>query len=173
MDIICVRIAFLIIIISFAYDLSWYYGVLSCVRLTVQTEVTLFNACPQCTWPTIWYWYSVHHILPKDYIIFCFCFFLPQLKGKDDQPIGKITKQWSGVVKEMLTDTDNFGIQFPIDLDVRVKAVLLGACFLIVSARNLSFLSLLSGWKRLLRAVVKTSSGSWPIVGPKYLHRPM
>ncbi|XP_063058566.1 phospholipid scramblase 1 [Engraulis encrasicolus] len=53
------------------------------------------------------------------------------LKGKDDQPIGKITKQWSGVVKEMLTDTDNFGIQFPIDLDVRVKAVLLGACFLI------------------------------------------
>lgn len=45
--------------------------------------------------------------------------------------IGKITKQWSGLVKEVFTDADNFGISFPLDLDVTVKAVLLGACFLI------------------------------------------
>ncbi|XP_063756292.1 phospholipid scramblase 1-like isoform X2 [Eleginops maclovinus] len=55
-----------------------------------------------------------------------------ELKGKDnDQPIGRISKQWSGLLKEVFTDTDNFGIQFPLDMDVKVKAVLMGACFLI------------------------------------------
>lgn len=54
-----------------------------------------------------------------------------ELKGKDDQTIGRISKQWSGLLKEVFTDTDNFGIQFPLDLDVKLKAVLMGACFLI------------------------------------------
>ncbi|XP_055341389.1 phospholipid scramblase 1-like [Paramacrobiotus metropolitanus] len=45
--------------------------------------------------------------------------------------VGKISKQWSGVLKEMFTDADNFGIQFPKDLDVHMKGTLLGACFLI------------------------------------------
>ncbi|XP_028290306.1 phospholipid scramblase 2 [Gouania willdenowi] len=45
--------------------------------------------------------------------------------------IGKISKQWSGLLREVFTDTDNFGIQFPMDLDVRMKAVMIGACFLI------------------------------------------
>uniref|UniRef100_A0A3Q3J758 Phospholipid scramblase n=1 Tax=Monopterus albus TaxID=43700 RepID=A0A3Q3J758_MONAL len=55
-----------------------------------------------------------------------------ELKGKhDDKPIGRISKQWSGLLKEVFTDTDNFGIQFPLDLDVKMKAVLMGACFLI------------------------------------------
>ena len=31
----------------------------------------------------------------------------------------------------MFTDSDNFGISFPMDLDVRMKATLLGALFLI------------------------------------------
>lgn len=47
--------------------------------------------------------------------------------------VGKISKQWSGLVREMFTDADFFGINFPMDLDVRMKAVMLGACFLIVS----------------------------------------
>ncbi|XP_039515946.1 phospholipid scramblase 1 [Pimephales promelas] len=51
--------------------------------------------------------------------------------GKDGHPVGRISKQWTGLIKESLTDTDNFGINFPMDLDVRMKAVLLGACFLI------------------------------------------
>ncbi len=46
--------------------------------------------------------------------------------------VGKISKQWSGLVREAFTDSDNFGINFPMDLDVRMKAVMLGACFLIV-----------------------------------------
>jgi len=45
--------------------------------------------------------------------------------------VGMITKQWSGLIKEAYTDADNFGISFPLDLDVKVKATLLGALFLI------------------------------------------
>ncbi|KAG8228514.1 hypothetical protein J437_LFUL008970 [Ladona fulva] len=45
--------------------------------------------------------------------------------------VGKISKQWSGLVREAFTDSDYFGITFPLDLDVRMKAVMLGACFLI------------------------------------------
>ncbi|VEL33941.1 unnamed protein product, partial [Protopolystoma xenopodis] len=48
--------------------------------------------------------------------------------------IGLITKQWTGLAHELFTDADNFGIQFPMDLDVKVKASLLGAVFLIVSS---------------------------------------
>lgn len=47
--------------------------------------------------------------------------------------VGKIVKQWSGLARELFTDADHFGISFPIDLDVNIKAVLLGASFLIVS----------------------------------------
>ena len=45
--------------------------------------------------------------------------------------VGKITKQWSGALKEAFTDADNFGCTFPLDLDVKIKAVLIGAVFLI------------------------------------------
>ena len=45
--------------------------------------------------------------------------------------VGKISKKWSGRFKESFTDADNFGISFPMDLDVKMKAVLLGAQFLI------------------------------------------
>lgn len=69
-----------------------------------------------------------------------------------DIPVGQIRKQWTGdcrlisifiisfayhllgIAKEMFTDADNFGITFPLDLDVNVKATLLGAIFLIVSS---------------------------------------
>ncbi|XP_007441706.1 phospholipid scramblase 3 [Python bivittatus] len=55
-----------------------------------------------------------------------------EVKTRDEsRGVGRISKQWSGLIKEIFTDTDNFGIQFPMDLDVKVKAVLLGACFLI------------------------------------------
>lgn len=36
-------------------------------------------------------------------------------------------------MREMFTVADMFGINFPRDLDVKIKAVLLGACLLIVS----------------------------------------
>ncbi|XP_065731852.1 phospholipid scramblase 1 isoform X3 [Phocoena phocoena] len=55
-----------------------------------------------------------------------------EIKSLDDRyVVGKISKQWTGLVRELFTDVDNFGIQFPLDLDVKMKAVMLGACFLI------------------------------------------
>ena len=56
--------------------------------------------------------------------------------------IGEIRKAWSGFVKEIYTDADNFGVSFPLDLDVNVKACLLGAVFLIVSIRILLYTSM-------------------------------
>ncbi len=44
---------------------------------------------------------------------------------------GKITKKWSGLMKEGFTDADNFGILFPEDWDVRLKALFMGIVFLI------------------------------------------
>uniref|UniRef100_H0XGL6 Phospholipid scramblase n=1 Tax=Otolemur garnettii TaxID=30611 RepID=H0XGL6_OTOGA len=55
-----------------------------------------------------------------------------EITSLDEQSVvGKISKQWSGLLKEAFTDADNFGIQFPLDLDVKMKAVMLGACLLI------------------------------------------
>ncbi len=47
------------------------------------------------------------------------------------QILGKITKKWSGLLKESFTDADNFGVTFPADWPNEAKAVLLGAVFLI------------------------------------------
>ncbi len=49
----------------------------------------------------------------------------------DGQSIGKITKKWSGMLKEAFTKADNFGVTFPRDLDPRAKVILLGAVFLV------------------------------------------
>ena len=45
---------------------------------------------------------------------------------KGGQELGKITKKWSGLVKESFTDADNFGITFPNGIDLSQKAVLWG-----------------------------------------------
>ncbi|KAF4519480.1 hypothetical protein B566_EDAN010089 [Ephemera danica] len=55
----------------------------------------------------------------------------PVYKEGEDEKVGQIKKQWSGAAKEALTDADNFSVSFPMDLEVRMKAVMLGACFLI------------------------------------------
>ncbi|PAA91272.1 hypothetical protein BOX15_Mlig009235g1 [Macrostomum lignano] len=55
-----------------------------------------------------------------------------RLMSKDgSNEIGRVSKQWSNLLQEYFTDADNFGITFPRDLDVKVKTVILGACFLI------------------------------------------
>jgi len=45
--------------------------------------------------------------------------------------VGRIVKQWGGLSKELFTDATNFSVSFPMDLEVKMKAVLLGATFLI------------------------------------------
>lgn len=51
------------------------------------------------------------------------------------QQIGKITKYFSGMLQEMMTAADTFGVEFPPDLDVKLKATLIYATFLIVSTQ--------------------------------------
>ncbi|XP_053977606.1 phospholipid scramblase 1-like [Hylaeus volcanicus] len=53
------------------------------------------------------------------------------LSVNGENRVGMIKKEWSGLMQEFFTDVDNFGISFPLDLDVKIKAVLLGACLLI------------------------------------------
>jgi hypothetical protein len=50
---------------------------------------------------------------------------------KDGVECGKITKKWSGLMKEGFTDADSFGVVFPADWNVETKALFLGAVFLI------------------------------------------
>ncbi|XP_077998457.1 phospholipid scramblase 2-like [Glandiceps talaboti] len=45
--------------------------------------------------------------------------------------IGKISKQWGGIFKEAYTTATNFSLAFPLDLDVKLKALLIGGVFLI------------------------------------------
>ena len=47
------------------------------------------------------------------------------------QEAGKITKRWSGLMKEAFTLADNFGAVFSPSMDTLQKAVVLGAVFLI------------------------------------------
>lgn len=53
------------------------------------------------------------------------------LKTLDGTDIGKVSKKYAGFVRELGTTADNFGIDFPLDLSVKVKAILLGALLLI------------------------------------------
>lgn len=50
---------------------------------------------------------------------------------ENDMVCGKITKKWSGFLKEGFTDADNFGVTFSPGWDLRRKGILLGAVFLI------------------------------------------
>ena len=48
-----------------------------------------------------------------------------------EREFGKITKKWSGLLSESLTDADNFGVTFPFDWTPDLKGLFLGAVFLI------------------------------------------
>ena len=50
---------------------------------------------------------------------------------KNEMTFGKITKKWSGLMKEGFTDADNFAVTFPAEWDTDLKSLFLGAVFLI------------------------------------------
>ena len=54
-----------------------------------------------------------------------------RVNSLDGTEVGQIRKQWTGLVKEALTDADYFSVTFPMDLDVHCKATMLAATFLI------------------------------------------
>eukprot|EP00069_Balaena_mysticetus_P012798 bmy_07697T0 len=45
--------------------------------------------------------------------------------------VGSITRKWNGLLSAM-SDADHFQVHFPLDLDVTMKAIFSGACFLMV-----------------------------------------
>ncbi|KAG6445986.1 phospholipid scramblase 1 [Manduca sexta] len=50
---------------------------------------------------------------------------------RDKKQVGVIRKVWGGFMREAFSQSDNFEIAFPLDLDVRIKAAIIGTCFLI------------------------------------------
>lgn len=54
-----------------------------------------------------------------------------KVKDTNGNEVGEIHKKWGGFVKEAFTTADTFGVSFPMDLDPRIKTLLLGAVFLI------------------------------------------
>lgn len=80
--------------------------------------------------------------------------------GKDS--IGRITKQRSGFIKKCISDATNFCIQFPMDMDVNMKAVLLGACLLIVSIKQMTLVihRTCKYWKFIFRADIFNCLGN-------------
>lgn len=56
-----------------------------------------------------------------------------QMLAPNGYKLGSITKHYGGLVGELCTDFDEFTINFPLDLDVTLKACLVGAAHLIVS----------------------------------------
>lgn len=91
-------------------DFSFIFPMFSILNAERETILKMKGPCWTCKWCDVEF-----QILSAD----------------GTQEVGKITKQWSGLAKEFFTNADNFGIQFPMDLDVKAKATMLGACFLI------------------------------------------
>lgn len=60
-----------------------------------------------------------------------FYIFPPGSNGKKGEEVGKIVKVWSGLSKELLTQADNFEVEFPIGSDEASRARLVGALFLL------------------------------------------
>ncbi|XP_007518142.2 phospholipid scramblase 2-like [Erinaceus europaeus] len=55
-----------------------------------------------------------------------------KIKSLDEKiVVGNISKLFSGLIKGLCTDYSNYAIQFPSGLDVKMKALVIGACFLI------------------------------------------
>lgn len=63
----------------------------------------------------------------------CMCDFVFDIKTAKTPShiIGNVTKTYGGVAKECCTDATNFTVNFPMDLDVKMKACILSMTFLI------------------------------------------
>ena len=49
----------------------------------------------------------------------------------EDQEVGRISKKWGGMLKEIFTDADMFGMECEQHVPVEVRSILLVATFLI------------------------------------------
>jgi len=55
----------------------------------------------------------------------------PMRDTKTNETVGTISKIWAGAMREMFTKADTFGVTFPLNLDVKHKALMIGAVFII------------------------------------------
>jgi hypothetical protein len=53
------------------------------------------------------------------------------IKDSNGVEQGKITKKWGGIVKETISNADDFGVTWPPQWDKSLKSLMLGAVFLI------------------------------------------
>lgn len=53
-----------------------------------------------------------------------------QVRAADGTSRGRIVRKWHGLVSAM-GQADHYALHFPLDLDVKMKAMIFGACFLI------------------------------------------
>ncbi|XP_064131640.1 phospholipid scramblase 4 isoform X2 [Loxodonta africana] len=73
--------------------------------------------------------------MQRPYRCTCCCFCCPSARQEITSldgmfTLGDITRKWNGLLSAM-ADADHFDIHFPLDLDVKMKAMIFGACFLI------------------------------------------
>ena len=54
-----------------------------------------------------------------------------KVKTPSGGEIGVVTKKWAGFIKEYFTDAETFVVTWPMDLDAKVKGLLLGAVILV------------------------------------------
>ena len=51
--------------------------------------------------------------------------------NRNGKEIGKIQKKFSGLLKELFTDSDNFGVYFPKEMSINEKCLIFASTFLI------------------------------------------
>jgi len=75
--------------------------------------------------------YPVFQInLPK-WCVFCADIHYKVWSIEDGEEVATITRQWPGFCKQALTDACHYTLNFPEHLDIKLKAALLGALFLL------------------------------------------
>lgn len=84
-------------------------------RITMCTACTVHNR-------GLWKWDGRQRDQAQPFYVDLLPPSLCQVKTPDEsRECGRISKQWGGLLREALTDTDDLAFQFPLDLDVRVE----------------------------------------------------
>ena len=50
--------------------------------------------------------------------------------------VGRVSKEWDNLPKELLATSDNFGVSFPEEIPAAHKALLIGVALILVSSRR-------------------------------------
>lgn len=81
-------------------------------------------------WSVLYSQFSIKNAIDDTILLMRGPFCMYSICGDVEFKISTLIGRWSGLARELFTDADFFGISFPMDL-VHVKAIMVGACFLI------------------------------------------